>query len=79
MGKIEDRNWKYHKVEESQKPGYLERRMKIYKEMIKNEQNRGIHPQQKNICLQQGNSGSFFNQPKHSKQSPKLVAVGKKG
>ena len=37
MGKLEDPNFRYIPKSESEKPGYLERRMKIYKEMVKNE------------------------------------------
>lgn len=32
-----DPNWKYHNAAESAKTGYLEKRMKIYMEMVKNE------------------------------------------
>lgn len=43
MGRLEDRNFKYIPKSESEKPGYLERRMKIYKEMVKNESVRNVH------------------------------------
>lgn len=79
MGKLEDPTFRYYTKAESEQPGYLERRMAIYKEMVKYEQDRGIHPQQEDIRIQQGNRGSFFNQQINSKSGAQLIVVGKKG
>ena len=79
MGRLEDPNFEYVSSAESNKPGYLEKRMAIYKEMIESEQNRAIRSQSKDIRIQQGNSGSVYGQQNYSEQSPKLVAIGKKG
>ena len=76
---LDNPSFVYYNSTESNKPGYLQRRMAIYKEMIQREQDRAIHSQSKDIRIQQGNSGPLHGQQKHSEQSPKLVAIGKKG
>ena len=37
MGRLEDPNFRYIPKAESEKPGYLERRMKIYRELVRAE------------------------------------------
>ena len=34
---IKDRDWKYHDAETTRKPGYLARRMSVYRQKIKQE------------------------------------------
>lgn len=77
MGKLEDPNFKYIPKSESEKPGYLERRMKIYKEMVKNESVRAIHPQSKK-SHDQADHGSLSGQPDHRVQGRQLAVVARK-
>lgn len=77
MGKLEDPNFKYIPKSESEKPGYLERRMKIYKEMVKNESVRAIHPQSKK-SNNPADHGSLSGQPDHRVQGRQLAVVARK-
>lgn len=77
MGKLEDPNFRYIPKSESEKPGYLERRMKIYKEMVKNESVRAIHPQSKKGD-DKADHGSLSGEPSNGLQSRKLAVVARK-
>jgi len=74
MGRIEDPNWRYRKVEETQKPGYLERRMKIYKEMVRAE-NQGVSAISQKSDNGAGHYGQVSSKPDNGIQGRKLVAV----
>ena len=76
---LDNPSFVYYNSTESNKPGYLQRRMVIYKEMVQREQDRAIHSQSKDIRIIKGDHGSFYDQQNHSEQSPKLVAVREKG
>lgn len=77
--KIDDPKFKYVNAAESAKTGYLQNRMKIYMELVKNESNG-------RICAEPeiSNNSKRLTKPvsgvaKHRLQSSKLVAVGGKG
>ena len=74
MGKIEDPNWRYRRVEETQKPGYLERRMKVYKEMVRAE-SQGLHPLSQKSDNGAGGHGKVSSKPDNGLQSHKLAVV----
>jgi len=74
MGKIEDPNWRYRKVEETQKPGYLQNRMKLYKEMVRAEsQGLPASSQKSDNCA--GNNGQVSGKPDHRLQGHKLSVI----
>ena len=75
MGRIEDPNFRYIPKAESEKPGYLERRMKIYKEMIKHEQSQGIPASSQKSDNGAGNNGQVSGKPDHGLQGHKLSVV----
>lgn len=77
MGKLEDPSFKYIPKSESEKPGYLERRMKIYKEMVKNESVRAVHPQSKKGD-DKADHGSLSGQPGNRVQGRQLAVVARK-
>ena len=79
MGKLEDPNFLYVNSTESNKPGYLERRMEIYKEMVKHEQGRAIHPKQEDRSIGQRYHGAFLGEQEHSKPNTQFFVVGGKG
>jgi len=74
MGKLEDPNFRYIPKAESEKPGYLERRMKIYKEMVRAE-SQGIPAlsQKSDNCA--GNNGQVSGKPEHRLQGHKLSVI----
>ena len=74
MGKLEDPNFRYIPKAESEKPGYLERRMKIYKEMVRAE-SQGIpaSSQKSDNCA--GNNGQVSGKPDNGLQGNKLAVV----
>lgn len=43
MGRLEDPNFRYIPKAESEKPGYLKKRMKVYRELVRAESER-LHP-----------------------------------
>lgn len=79
MGKLEDPTFVYVNSTESNKPGYLERRMKIYREMVKNEQSRAVHQQPENRSIGQRHHGTFLGEQEHSKPNTQFFVVGGKG
>ena len=44
MGRLEDPNFRYIPKAESEKPGYLQKRMKVYRELVRAESER-LHPE----------------------------------
>ena len=74
MGRLEDPNFRYIPKAESEKPGYLERRMKIYKEMVRAEsQGLPASSQKSDNCA--GNNGQVSSKPDHGLQGHKLSVV----
>lgn len=66
MGRLEDPNFKYITKAESDKPGYLERRMKLYREMVKKEsegagRSREVHLGKKETSNSKADSGVFVD------------------
>lgn len=66
MGRLEDPNFKYITKAESDKPGYLERRMKLYREMVKKESegaggSREVYPGKKETSNGKANSGLLLD------------------
>ena len=79
MGRIEDRNFEYIPESESNKPGYLEKRMKLYKKMVENEKrNSTIHSVEK-TDNSRGNHGQVPSGQDNGLQSTKLAVVRGKG
>lgn len=74
MGKLEDPNFRYIPKAESEKPGYLERRMKIYKEMVRAE-SQGIPALSQKSDNGAGNNGQVSDKSEHRLQSHKLSVV----
>ena len=74
MGKLEDPNFRYIPKAESEKPGYLERRMKIYKEMVRAE-SQGIPALSQKSDNGTGNNGQVSSKPDHGLQGHKLSVV----
>ena len=74
MGKIEDPNWRYRRVEETQKPGYLERRMKVYKEMVRAE-SQGLPALSQKSDNGAGDHGKVSSKPDDGLQGNKLAVV----
>jgi hypothetical protein len=74
MGKLEDPNFRYIPKAESEKPGYLERRMKIYKEMVRAE-SQGIPALSQKSDNNTGNNGQVSSKPEHRLQGHKLSVV----
>lgn len=77
--KIDDPKFKYVNAAESAKTGYLEKRMKIYMEMVKNESNGKVCDGTQISSNGKGLTKPVFSVTKHRVQSSKLVAVGGKG
>lgn len=77
--KISDPKFKYYNAAESAKTGYLQNRMKIYMELVKNESNGRICAEPEISDNSQGLTKPVSGVTKHSLQSSKLVAVGGKG
>jgi hypothetical protein len=79
MGRIEDRNFEYIPESESSKPGYLEKRMKLYKKMVENEKrNSTIHSVEK-TDNDKRNHGQVSSEPDDSVQGRKLAVIRGKG
>ena len=74
MGKLEDPNFRYIPKAESEKPGYLERRMKIYKEMVRAE-SQAIPASSQKSDNGTGNNGQVFDKSEHRLQGHKLSVV----
>ena len=79
MGRIEDRNFEYIPESESNKPGYLEKRMKLYKKMVENEKrNSTIHSVEK-TDNSRGDHGQVPSGQDNGLQGTKLAVVRGKG
>lgn len=74
MGKLEDPNFRYIPKAESEKPGYLERRMKIYKEMVRAE-SQGIPALSQKSDNGAGNNGQVSDKSEHRLQGHKLSII----
>ena len=74
MGRLEDPNFRYIPKAESEKPGYLERRMKIYKEMVRAE-SQGIPALSQKSDNGTGNNGQVSDKSEHRLQGHKLSVV----
>jgi hypothetical protein len=74
MGRLEDPNFRYIPKAESEKPGYLERRMKIYKEMVRAE-SQGIPASSQKSDNGAGNNGQVSGKPDHGLQGHKLSVI----
>ena len=74
MGRLEDPNFRYIPKAESEKPGYLERRMKVYKEMVRAE-NQGLHPLSQKSDNGAGDHGKVSSKPDNCLQGNKLAVV----
>jgi len=73
MGRLEDPNFRYIPKAESEKPGYLERRMKVYREMVRAEVER-LHPEpQKGDG--KGDHAKVLSKPDNGLQGHKLSVV----
>ena len=73
MGRLEDPNFRYIPKAESEKPGYLEKRMKVYREMVRAEVER-LHPEpQKGDG--KGDHGKVSGKPDNGLQGHKLAVV----
>jgi hypothetical protein len=77
--KINDPNFKYFSAAESAKTGYLENRMKFYKEMVKNESDGRICDGKEVGGKREGLTGEVSGSPKHGLQGSKLSVVGGQG
>ena len=76
--KINDPNFKYFSAAESAKTGYLENRMKFYKEMVKNESNGTVCDGTEVGGNRETVTGKVSSRAKHRLQSSKLAVVGGK-
>jgi hypothetical protein len=74
MGKLEDPNFRYIPKAESEKPGYLERRMKIYREMVRAE-NQGLPALSQKSDNGAGDHGQVSRKPDNCLQGNKLAVV----
>lgn len=79
MGKLEDPNFRYHTKAESEQPGYLEKRMELYKKMVLHEQGGEIYSEQKDRSFQQRHHGAFSGEQVNGKPDSPLFVVGGKG
>lgn len=77
--KISDPNFKYVNAAESAKTGYLENRMKIYKEMVKHESNGTVCDGTQVSGNRETVTGKVSSRAKHRLQSSKLAVVGGQG
>lgn len=73
MGRLEDPNFRYISKAESEKPGYLERRMRIYKEMVRAEGERIRSQPQKGDG--KGDHAKVSGKPDNGLQGHKLAVV----
>ena len=74
MGRLEDPNFRYIPKAESEKPGYLERRMKIYREMVRAE-NQGLPALSQKSDNGAGDNRQVSRKPDNGLQSHKLAVV----
>ena len=74
MGRLEDPNFKYISKAESEKPGYLERRMKIYRELVRAE-SQGLPALSQKSDNGAGNNGQVYRKPDNGLQGNKLAVV----
>ena len=79
MNKLDNPRFRYYTKAESEQPGYLEKRMEFYKEMVKHEQDRTIYQGPQDSGVLQGHHGSFYGQQNHSKPNAQFFVVGQKG
>ena len=74
MGRLEDPNFRYIPKAESEKPGYLERRMKIYREMVRAE-SQGLPALSQKSDNGSGDHGKVSSKPDNCLQGNKLAVV----
>lgn len=79
MRRLDDPSFRYYTKAESEQPGYLEKRMELYKKMVGNEQDREIHSQPQDERVDQRHHGAFSGEQNHSKPDTQLFVVGGKG
>ena len=77
--KIDDPKFRYYNAAESAKTGYLQNRMKIYMELVKNESDGTIRDGTQISNNSKGLTKPVSGVTKHRVQGSKLVAVGGKG
>jgi hypothetical protein len=74
MGRLEDPNFRYISKAESQKPGYLERRMKIYRELVRAE-SQGLPASSQKSDNGAGDHAKVSRKSDNNLQSNKLAVV----
>jgi len=74
MGRLEDPNFRYIPKAESEKPGYLERRMKIYRELVRAE-SQGLPASSQKSDNGAGDHGKVPRKPDNGLQGNKLAVV----
>ena len=74
MGRLEDPNFRYIPKAESEKPGYLERRMKIYRELVRAE-NQRLHTESQKTSNSRGAHQKIHGESDNSLQSNKLAVI----
>jgi len=74
MGRLEDPSFNYIPKAESEKPGYLQRRMKLYKEMVRAE-SQGLPASSQKSDNGAGNNGQVSGKPDNGLQGHKLSIV----
>ena len=74
MGRLEDPNFRYIPKAESEKPGYLERRMKIYRELVRAE-SQGLPASSQKSDNGAGDYGKVSRKPDNNLQGNKLAVV----
>ncbi len=74
MGRLEDPSFKYTSKAESEKPGYLERKMKVYRELVRAESQR-LHPEPQKTGDGRGDHAKVPSKPDNGLQGHKLSVV----
>jgi hypothetical protein len=74
MGRLEDPNFRYIPKAESEKPGYLEKRMKVYRELVRAESER-LHPEPQKAGDGRGADQKVLGKPDNGLQGHKLSVV----
>jgi hypothetical protein len=74
MGRLEDPNFRYIPKAESEKPGYLGKRMKVYRELVRAESER-LHPDPQKGGDSRGVDQKVPGKSDHGVQGHKLAVV----
>jgi hypothetical protein len=74
MGRLEDPNFRYIPKAESEKPGYLEKRMKVYRELVRAESER-LHPEPQKAGDGRGVDQKVLGKPNNGLQGHKLAVI----